>query len=87
MLQNGLRMEVEVTKLETPKCPRCYDRNGIADNFMGMCDRCCKSCLEGAAQWVASGAITKEESEYLISSIKDAQKSQLEKYKNSLTKS
>ena len=76
-------MNVEVKKMESPKCPRCYDRNGIEDNFMGMCDRCCWNCLEGAAQWVESGALTNEESEYLISSIKKAQKAQLEKYSKS----
>lgn len=53
---------------------------GIAENYMGMCDRCCFILLEAADELVELGKLTREESDNMVRNIKGAQQIQIQKY-------
>ena len=56
-LPDGTSFGVEIQPLrdgDIPKCPRCWQYNGIDMNFMKLCDRCCKAITEG---WPDHGAV------------------------------
>ena len=76
-----LKLEAVVEKMPTLKCPRCYVYDGIDDNFMKICDRCCTQLLDGADTLVEMGRLSLEERETMVSGIKSAQLAQLEKYR------
>jgi hypothetical protein len=71
---------IDVVRMLSPKCPRCYDRNGVEENFMGMCDRCCTICLDAADDYVELNILTQDESDRLVNGIKEARQLQLTKY-------
>ena len=66
--------QVKIERASGTKCPRCWNYHTVKGNFMGMCDRCQKACLEGAADWVARGQLTQEEANQLIAGIKESAK-------------
>jgi len=48
-LQEGKALEVEVSKTETPRCPRCWrHRSDVGRKHDELCDRCAEA-LEGRA--------------------------------------
>lgn len=74
-------MKVKVIKLETSKCPRCYLREGVLENFMELCDRCCHILLDAKDDLVKLGRITQEEADNMVVGIKEGFNNQLAKYK------
>lgn len=61
---------IKIERASGTKCPRCWNYHTIQGNYMDMCDRCQAACLEGAADLVAMGQLTKEEGEQLVAGIK-----------------
>jgi len=73
---------IKIERMPSPKCPRCYDRNGVEDNFMGMCGRCCKICLDAAEDFVVFKMLSQEEADRLVNGITEAYRKQKEKYEH-----
>lgn len=75
-------IQVQIVPLLGPKCPRCYMKLGIEDNFMSLCDRCCDILLGAADELVELGRLSREESDNMVRDIKDAREAQIKKYAN-----
>jgi hypothetical protein len=77
--------QIKVTSLmDHPKCPRCWSRNGIPDNYQGMCDQCQRQVKAGIDDYVRIGNMTEEEGEALRTKILENERAQVEKYRRKL---
>lgn len=72
--------EIEIVPLLGPKCPRCYMKVGIEDNFMSMCDRCCDILVTNIDDYTLTGRLSLEEAQLILDGIKTSRLNQLEKY-------
>jgi hypothetical protein len=77
-------LKLVVERAASPKCPRCWQHNGIPENHRGLCDRCCNMLIEGMDDWVRRGYISAEDGQAMIKEIWAHRKLQLEKYKKEL---
>lgn len=78
--KSGL-IDIKIERMAGERCPRCYNYEGVEDNFMQICDRCCKFLLDGADDLVDMGRLSIQERDMMVEGIKSAQLAQIQKYR------